>query len=356
MTKELERIIAGFAGQRVAVLGDLMLDEWLWGKVSRISPEAPIPVVDIQRVTCTPGGACNVAANLAALGAGVELFGVIGDDYAGHELVRALDRLRVCTRGALVDRHRLTTLKTRIIAHSQQVVRADRESREPIGEAILRRLAEYLSERVTVVDAFVISDYAKGVAVPELLAIVIDAARNSGKPVVVDPKGIDYSKYRRATVITPNRIEAAQACYIEINDESSLYRAGVTLLNRLECDAVLITRGEEGMSLFEPSGAVTHLPPRAREVYDVTGAGDTVVATLTLALAAGATFVEGAVLANHAAGVVVGKVGTATVSQDELSRSLDDIQVGVWPSVPSALGRNGQLGLVPTPRAESPDG
>ena len=324
MERRLRRLLSRFDGRQVLVLGDLMLDEWVWGKVSRISPEAPIPVVDVHSITYSPGGACNVACNIIALGGRVRLFGLVGDDEAGQRLLGELDKRGIEVSGLLVDPSRPTTRKTRIVAHNQQVVRADRESRAPLTESMAKELLGRLEKVLHEVDIVLVSDYAKGVVIPKLLTPLIAACQEARRAVVVDPKGTDYSKYARVTVITPNEAEAAQATHVEIVDSDSLLRAGKTLLAQLGCQAVLITRGEHGMSLFEAGGKVTHLPTFAREVYDVTGAGDTAVATLSLALACGATFVEAACLANHAAGVVVGKVGTATVSRQELLNSIAD--------------------------------
>lgn len=323
MSAVLREVISKLPGKKILVLGDVMLDEYIWGSVSRISPEAPVPVVEVQRTSYMPGGAANVAVNIASLGGRVYLAGVVGADQAGERLRALFLSNGVKADGLKVDGRRPTTLKTRIIAHSQQVVRVDREVREPISEPLVRELSAYILEVITDVDALLVSDYAKGVTVPALLTRAISAAREHGKPVVVDPKGRDFSKYRGVTVITPNRVEAAQAVDGEITDEASLVGVGQRLLDQVACEAVLITRGEEGISLFEGSGRITHLPASSREVYDVTGAGDTMVGTLTLALATGADLIRDcARLANCAAGIVVGKVGTAVVTPGELEKAL----------------------------------
>ncbi len=320
MKDRSEDIISQFEGKKILVLGDVMLDQYIVGKVSRISPEAPVPVVAMQKVFYSPGGAANVAMNVSCLGGKAYLAGLIGDDQEGEQLKHTFVSNGINIEGLIVDPERPTTSKTRIVAHNQQIVRIDREATHLISDAVMQELLVYSLRILDVVDIVLISDYAKGIAVPSLLKEVIRQAREQGKRVVVDPKGRDYSRYRGATVVTPNKQEAGQAVNREVIDEESLRYAGYTLLKELECEAILITRGEEGMSLFQDNGDVTHLPAAAREVYDVTGAGDTVVATLSLALATGAGWVDCARIANCAAGIVVGKVGTATVSIQELAQ------------------------------------
>ena len=307
-----------FEGKRIVALGDMMLDEFIWGRVRRISPEAPVPVVEVERQTLALGGAGNVVSNLVALGAEAIPLGVIGEDADADRLRAAFRQVGVSVEGLIVDSARPTTLKTRIIAHNQQVVRADRESRAVITSGIEDRVIAAFNELSEKANAVVVSDYNKGLLTNNLLERVLAGARERGLVVCLDPKMRSFDRYQPVTVITPNHQEAAEAAAIAIEDERSLIEAGRRLLDSIDCRAVLITRGEEGMTLFADEGEVTHIPTVAREVYDVTGAGDTVIATLALALASGASFVEAAVLANHAAGVVVGKVGTATVTRDEL--------------------------------------
>ncbi len=323
LSRERARTLtSGFAGKRIVVLGDVMLDEFIWGRVRRISPEAPVPVVEVDRQTLALGGAGNVVSSLVALGAAATPIGVLGDDLDADRLRGAFGVFGVSAIRLVVDAARPTTVKTRIIAHNQQVVRADRESRAPIAVAIEDRVAEGFRAEIEGADAVVVSDYGKGLLTPGLLAQALTAARERGLIVCLDPKMRNFVHYQPVTVITPNNQEAADASGIPIEDEHSLTEAGRKLLGSIDTRAVLITRGEEGMTLFTgggPDGAeVTHIPTVAREVYDVTGAGDTVIATLALALASGASLEEAAVLANHGAGVVVGKVGTASVSRDEL--------------------------------------
>jgi D-beta-D-heptose 7-phosphate kinase/D-beta-D-heptose 1-phosphate adenosyltransferase len=299
-------------------MGDLMLDEFVWGRVRRISPEAPVPVVEVERQTLALGGAGNVASNLVALGARPAPVGVVGNDTDAERMRSRFRELNVSTNGLVVDPARPTTLKTRVIAHNQQVVRADRESRASISAEIEDGVIARFQREIETADAVVISDYNKGLLTARVLASTLPVARERGIMVCLDPKLRNFAHYQPVTVITPNHQEAAEAAAVAIEDEKSLIEAGHRLLDSIDCRAVLITRGEEGMTLFTDGGEVTHIPTVAREVYDVTGAGDTVIATLALALASKASLVEAAMLANHAAGVVVGKVGTATVTRDEL--------------------------------------
>jgi D-glycero-beta-D-manno-heptose-7-phosphate kinase len=325
--KESERsrlmeILAAFSGARVAVVGDLILDRFVWGKVERISPEAPVPVVEVQRESIHLGGAANVAANLVALGATAIPVGVVGSDEAGRALIRTLEQLGITDQGVVVDAGRTTTVKTRVIAHHQQVCRTDWEDKRPVSGQILQNVSQACCQAVDQTDAAVLSDYAKGVMIPGLVSQLIDYSAKRNRFVAVDPKNRDFSLYRGASLITPNKKEAERAAGIEIVDEESLEQAGRRLLKIAASKYLLVTRGEEGMSLFEEERHL-HIPAAAREVFDVTGAGDTVVATLTLAVAAGASVLEACVLANHAAGVVVGKVGTAVPSSAEIAASLD---------------------------------
>ncbi|HEY7543900.1 MAG TPA: D-glycero-beta-D-manno-heptose-7-phosphate kinase [Blastocatellia bacterium] len=315
-------LIDGFARKHIVVVGDVMLDEFIWGRVRRISPEAPVPVVEVERHTLAIGGAGNVVSNLAALGASPVMLGIVGDDDDAERLGSRFRAIGVETSTLVRDPSRPTTLKTRIIAHNQQIVRADRESRKPVSQEIEDQVIALFCSEMERADAIVVSDYNKGLLTESLLARALSSARNRDLTVCVDPKARNFSRYQPLTVITPNTQEAAEAAGIEIEDEESLIEAGRRILAGIDCRAALITRGEEGMSLFTAGGEAAHIPTVAREVYDVTGAGDTVIGTLALALAAGASFVEAAVLANHAAGVVVGKLGTASVTRDELMATI----------------------------------
>jgi rfaE bifunctional protein kinase chain/domain len=320
------RVVGAMGGRRVVVFGDVMLDEFVWGDVTRISPEAPVPVVDIRRESVHLGGAANVLANLRALGLCASIVGVVGADRAA-ERVRA--ELRdACGAGAdenlITDVSRPTTLKTRIIAHSQLVVRADRERRAPVDGPTEERIVAALRGLLKGADALVVSDYDKGAVTPGVLGEILPAAEAAGVPVLVDPKLRNFDAYRPATLVTPNHHEALRVTNSEDDTDAGVARAARLIRERLGCRSVLITRGERGMMLLEEGGEPTYVPTAAREVYDVTGAGDTVIATLAAGLAAGATLVEAAMLANHAAGLVVGKVGTATAAAAELLASFRD--------------------------------
>lgn len=305
--------LAHMAGRRIAVVGDVMIDEWIWGRVSRISPEAPVPVVAVQDHSFTLGGAGNVANNLRALGAAVAFVGVVGPDAEG-ERVRALFAEIDCdTAGLIALDDRPTTRKTRVVAHNQQVVRADWESTVPLREADRARVVAAVRAAVRGADAVVLSDYAKGMLHREIVEAALAA------PVVVaDPKPDNVDLFAGVTCIAPNVAETARASGITIVDDASLELAARTLLARLGCRYVLVTRGEHGMSLFGSDGTTEHIPSVARTVYDVSGAGDTVVAVLTLALAARVPIAAATLLANFAAGAVVEKLGTATATPAEI--------------------------------------
>ncbi len=319
----LGALVRRFPRVRILVVGDLMLDRFVWGRVERISPEAPVPVVHVTRDDARPGGAGNVVSNVRALGGRAAVSGVVGDDAAGRVLRRMLDALGASTAGLVVDRHRPTIEKTRIIAHHQQVVRLDREDAD--GDAQQRatgRVRDHVLRDRRRADVLVISDYNKGVVGAELLDALAAAHRREPFRWVVDPKRQNFARYRRPSLVKPNREEAAAASGIAIRDRASLRCAGERLLDQWEAEAVLISRGEEGMALFKRGGAVAEFPTVAHEVFDVTGAGDTVIAACALALGAGGTPEEATVLANHAAGVVVGKIGTAAVTAQELRAAL----------------------------------
>ena len=311
----------------VLVLGDVMLDEFVWGDVTRISPEGPVPVVDVRRESVHLGGAANVLANLIALGAHGWVVGVVGNDPAGGRIREEVAKLsagasRESESGIVVDDTRPSTTKTRIVAHSQLVVRADRESRAPVGPQLEARIISQLKEQLKAADAFVVSDYDKGVVTPGILREVLPFAYER-VPVLIDPKLRNFSSYRPATLITPNHLEALRMSDTEDHSDDGSHDAARIIQQKLDCDAVLITRGDRGMMLLEAGGDPVYVNTAAREVYDVTGAGDTVIAALAGALAAGATMLEAATLANLAAGIVVGKVGTATATAGELIATLE---------------------------------
>jgi rfaE bifunctional protein kinase chain/domain len=317
-----EETLTRFRGKKILILGDVMLDEYVWGQTRRISPEAPVPVVEMSSRTFVPGGAANTAANVVSLGGEALLGGVMGTDHSAKLLIEALQSRGLGCAGLIGDPSRPTTTKTRIVAHSQQVVRVDCEHKAPLSGAVEEKLIGWVETNVPSVDACILSDYSKGVVSTRVAEHLIQVARCHGKPVVVDPKGIHYGKYRGATVVKPNLHEAERFLKREINTEASLVKGGRQLLKHLKDGAVLLTRGGQGMSLFRRGSRPLHIPSVARAVFDVTGAGDTVVGTLALGLAAGASLVEAVKLANRAAGIVVGKVGTATVSLEDLMNEI----------------------------------
>jgi len=316
-------LIRNWRGRRIVVFGDVMLDEFVWGDVTRISPEAPVPVVNIRRESVRLGGAANVLANLVALGAQASVVGVVGRDGAGERLRAELDGAGALdtTDNLIIDESRPTTIKTRIIAHNQLVVRADRERRTSVDAPTEEQLIHALGAALSEADAFVVSDYDKGAVTPRVLAEILPRAFEQNIPVLVDPKIRNFDAYRPATLVTPNHHEALRLTNTEDDTDEGMARAARLIRARLDCQSVLITRGEQGMMLLEAEADPVYVATVAREVYDVTGAGDTVIATLAAALAAGASLVEAAALANHAAGIVVGKLGTATASVDELINS-----------------------------------
>jgi D-beta-D-heptose 7-phosphate kinase/D-beta-D-heptose 1-phosphate adenosyltransferase len=319
----LRRLLTRLSGARVLVVGDLMLDQFIRGSVSRISPEAPVPVVHVRAESLMPGGAGNVALNLASLGARADLVGIIGDDPAGRTLLDTLCAQGIDTSRVLVDPERVTSQKCRVIAEHQQVVRYDRETPRQVSASGQDDLCHGLKEALVRAQAVIISDYGKGVVSPSMLKAIMAAARARSIPVVVDPKIDNFGLYRGVDCITPNTAEAwAGMRRVPKPGQEPLDVLGWDILKRLKARSVLITRGPEGMSLFESGGCLTHIPTRAREVYDVTGAGDTVVSVLALARACRASIRDAAALANYAAGIVVGKLGTATASVAELREVL----------------------------------
>jgi D-glycero-beta-D-manno-heptose-7-phosphate kinase len=316
------RLLKQIRGRRVLVAGDVMLDEFLWGSVSRISPEAPVPVVKVTRQSFHLGGAGNVASNVRALGGEAVVVGVVGRDAAGERVHAALAEAGVEDGLAVADGGRPTTVKTRIIAHHQQVVRADRELADDVPARVEAALLDRVRAALPSCGAVVLSDYQKGVITARFMKGLLALARGRGVPVLVDPKVAHLALYRKVTVVTPNQLEAEQAAGRTIRSDEDLHAVGRRILRLLGCEAVLVTRGEHGMALFPREGRPSLIPTAAREVFDVTGAGDTVIATLALGLTTGAPLAQAARLANYAAGVVVGKVGTATASPDEVLAAL----------------------------------
>jgi D-beta-D-heptose 7-phosphate kinase/D-beta-D-heptose 1-phosphate adenosyltransferase len=342
----LKRLLPKLKGQRIGVLGDLMLDRYLWGTASRLSPEAAVPVVDFAEQSECLGGAGNVAANLASLGTRVEAFGLVGEDESGRALRSCLRAIGIADQGAIADKSRVTTVKTRVIARHQQIVRIDREKRDSVAPALEEKLFRRLLSSLRSLDGLVLSDYDKGLVTDAFAERVLSACHRLRVPVFVKPKTSRLYAYRGARVIVCNAKEAGFFVTRSLHDEKSIDEAGRNLLAHFGCSAVVITRGEKGMSLFEESSP-HHLTIPAtsfevtyarvgqpgvergatgRQVFDVTGAGDTVLSVLSVALAAGASLLDAAFLANTAAGVVVGKLGTATVTLSELSAALDDLR------------------------------
>jgi D-beta-D-heptose 7-phosphate kinase/D-beta-D-heptose 1-phosphate adenosyltransferase len=324
--KPLLDLLNRFRGARLLVVGDLMLDHFIFGDVERISPEAPVPVLRVISESYRLGGAANVIHNVRSLGAQVTACGVIGRDAAGKRLVHDLRRVGASTAGVFADKQVQTIEKSRIIAgpHHQQIVRLDRENQAPIAEATLKRLQRFVLAKAMACDGVVISDYGKGVVHASLLSSMTGLVRQRKLICVVDPKKENYGRYRFPTLITPNKDEAGDASGIAIRDEKSLLAAGEKLVRMWQAKAVLITRGPDGMSLFRSRRAVRHFPTESRDLFDVTGAGDTVAAVCGLALACGASFEDAAVIANLAAGLVGDEVGTVAVPLEKLKQLLQD--------------------------------
>jgi len=328
--KRVRTILESSRHTRLLVMGDLMLDQFVWGHVRRISPEAPVPVVEFERESLMPGGAANVARNLTALEVPTELFGIVGQDESARKLKQLLIGQQVVCQGVLSDKTRPTSLKTRIIAHQQQMVRVDRESTAPLNERTLRRLVEALEANIYQADAVIIGDYGKGVITQKLLDQVKSICRERGVWLSLDPKPVNGLNLSGLSLITPNRQEAFELAGRNDGmraanplEDAPLLEVASSLLDRLQPALLLVTLGDQGMLLCRRGEKPFHIPTVAQEVFDVSGAGDTVIATFTLAVAAGASPMEAAILSNHAAGVVVGKFGTATLTPRELIASFE---------------------------------
>lgn len=321
----LVQAVQKFRNKRILVVGDVMLDRFIWGSVSRISPEAPVPVVEIRRESTCLGGAANVSANIGSLGAKPIPLGVLGNDYEGRQLMEEFRALGASTDGLIIDSQRATSVKTRIIAQHQQVCRTDREDRFPISPEVQKRVLRQFRSFLEKAHAVIISDYAKGLLSRSILREILTMAKSAQKIVCVDPKFKNLAVYRPATIITPNTLEAENAAGMSITSKRDLVRAGRKILRQTGIPHLLVTRGEEGMALFEGHTRVTYIPTVAQEVFDVTGAGDTVISTLSLGLVAGLSMFEAAVLANIAAGIVVGKLGTASATPEELISRISNL-------------------------------
>jgi D-beta-D-heptose 7-phosphate kinase/D-beta-D-heptose 1-phosphate adenosyltransferase len=314
----LENVLANAKKVSVLVLGDLMLDEYVYGTIERISPEAPVGILDWRERKIGLGGAANVASNLAHLGCRVFLAGIVGSDQSGEELARTANDLGIDTSGVVIDTDRPTTVKTRIVAHGHQVLRMDRESRSHAQDSLLKIMLAYVQKCIPSIDGIILSDYAKGVLEPSLCASVIAAAARKGIPVLVDPKGHDFSKYRGAFLLTPNKKELAEATQMPVLSESDIRKAVERLFALVGCQAILVTRGEEGMSLFTADGEKTHIQAEVRDVFDITGAGDTVISMFAGVFFGSRDLLAAAQLSNIAAGVKVGKLGATAVKPEEV--------------------------------------
>mgnify|MGYP001610017714 CR=1 FL=1 len=324
MKQRLLKILELFKDKKILVVGDIMLDKYIWGDVSRISPEAPVQVVNVLKETYEPGGASNVANNVATLDGNAFMVGIAGDDEAKKILFNELKIREINTDGIFIDNEKPTTQKIRIVGRSQQLLRVDYEKKEHVHKNIEKAMVGFFEKIISEVDVIVISDYAKGVITPEVSQRLIQIAGDNNKIIIVDPKPKHLSLYSNVTLITPNNAEAGEMTNIEDGSDDAIAEMGNKLLKYLNAN-VLITRGEKGMSLFERNGSIKHIPANAKEVYSLIGAGDTVVATLALALASGASLEEAATLANIAAGIKVGKIGTASVSIDEIKREIENL-------------------------------
>lgn len=319
--RRLERLIDDFSRVRLLVVGDLVLDEYVWGDVDRVSPEAPVPVVHVRDETTMLGGAANAARNVVALGGAVDCCSVIGDDTAGRRIVELLKDLGVDPEGLIRVERRPTTRKTRVVAQSQQIVRFDRETFEPPPATAGRRLMQAIERVAPRVNGVIVADYGKGLLSRRLAAAAMRRFQASDLPVTVDPK-VEITPYRGAALLKPNLRETELLSGVAIRNRDDLCRAVARLRRRMGGAAVVVTRGPDGMTLFDDGSDGVDVPTAAREVFDVQGAGDTAIAALSLALRAGASLLEAAVIANAASGVVVGKVGTATASADEVKALL----------------------------------
>jgi D-beta-D-heptose 7-phosphate kinase/D-beta-D-heptose 1-phosphate adenosyltransferase len=321
-SKRLHYLFRQFADKTVLVVGDMMLDRYLWGRVNRISPEAPVPVVDVEQESQRFGGAANVCFNVHTLGARVIPVGIIGDDVHGETLNQLFRESGFGGHGLIKDQSRPTTVKTRIIAHSQQVVRTDREVCDPISHAICEEIMAFIRQQTEMVSVIILEDYNKGLLTPELIGLIIKEAHIKSIPVLVDPKYDNFFAYKGVTLFKPNRKEAADKMGRRLDSLAAVEEAGRRLLDKIESQAVLITLSEEGMALIERGHDMAIIPTQAKKVHDVSGAGDTVIATMGVVMAAGGSLKEAAVIANHAAGQVIAEVGIVPVQPQPLLAAL----------------------------------
>jgi D-glycero-beta-D-manno-heptose-7-phosphate kinase len=322
---KLISFIKQFKNKKILVLGDVMLDKYIWGDVSRISPEAPVQIVNVGKESYSPGGAANVANNIAALNAKSLMVGIVGNDLTRQQLIAELEKRNIDVTGLIEDQNKRTIRKVRVFGKNQQLLRFDYEKKGYVSTETENNILDFISKKIDEIDAIVISDYAKGTITKTLMEKLINICKEKNKIIVVDPKPKHRDFYKNATLITPNHKEAHEMTGFEEEEtvDADIERMGKKLLEDLNSN-ILVTKGEKGMSLFEKDGKVTNIPTFAKEVYDIVGAGDTSVATLTLALASGASFEEAAIIANHAAGITVGKIGTSTLNLDELKKSIEN--------------------------------
>ncbi len=307
--QRIDELLSNARTKRIAIVGDVMIDRYVWGNVNRISPEAPVPVVEVESESSRLGGAANVANNITSFGAKAFLVGVVGNDLSGKEFRTTLEQQNASSEGIISDPSRLTTVKTRVIAHQQHIVRIDSEEKKDVDGSIQQKIFSVLEKNINSIDGIIIEDYNKGVVVKDLIRAIIDLARRTNTVITIDPKFNNFFEYKNVTVFKPNKKETEEALGKKIQTEDDILSAGTMLLEKLQAENILLTRGEKGMSLFEKNGTITHIPTNARHVADVSGAGDTVIATLTIMLAAGASIREAATLANYAGGIVCGEVG-----------------------------------------------
>lgn len=323
MDPKLINILEQFKNKKILVIGDIMLDKYIWGEVSRVSPEAPVQVVKVEKESYAPGGAANVANNVAALNGTTYMIGVVGSDEANKILVSELKNRKINTDGILEDRHKPTIQKVRVVGKGQQLLRFDYEKKGYLDEGMEKKIFDFVVKRIENIDAIIISDYAKGIITKNLAEKLINLANEKKKIIIIDPKPKHKDFYKNATLMTPNNNEACEMLNTEEENDDDMIRVGKKLLEDLNTP-LIITKGEEGMNIFEKNGEITNIPTKAKEVYDIVGAGDTVVATLALALASNATLKEAAILANYAAGITVGKVGTSTVTTEEIKKAIEN--------------------------------
>ncbi|PKM92944.1 MAG: D-glycero-beta-D-manno-heptose-7-phosphate kinase [Elusimicrobia bacterium HGW-Elusimicrobia-4] len=318
----LKDILEKFPKAKVLIVGDLILDRFVYGESKRISPEAPVPVVEVKHERYQLGGAGNVANNIISLGGSVSIAGIVGNDYSAEILLKELNKKNIDIGGIFTDSTIKTSIKTRVIAGHQQVVRFDRETVRELSPSMTEKIMQFINKKIPEVDAVLISDYGKGVVTQKIISEIIRLTKKYKKLVTVDPKIEHFSRYKFVDCLTPNIYEAMNGAGVsKLKNENDLKNLGRKILKKLKCRSVIITRGENGMTLFEKE-KISHIPTTAKEVFDVTGAGDTVIAVLTLALSCGASLTEASKIANYAAGIVVGKLGTATVSKEELKKSV----------------------------------